>query len=307
MTDDFYLYLQIQGGGPPDTVLGRLMIRGVQQESAASRLRLDVEFFQEDNARLLPELDVPQPRWIDLRAAIRLNQTPQYKVGEVEIQLYDQPAFKPVPLNARTRVGWIWKLWPEDVERIEQARSLQPASPLILSIEVAGSVQLRDGVYGFAGSSGSLNIATSDWETLLTSMGYTLGPSRLALVGGATRDAAAWHEAERRLEEARRHLRAGRDYEALVACLGELEGVVTGPYTEQSWKEIVDGFPEQKGGSIARWFSGFATYLNRVGHHKDREQRDVQGDLLQMPLDHWEAELAVASAHFVLAYALQLR
>lgn len=202
MTDDFYLYLQIPGGGPPDNVLGRLMVRSVQQESSARRLKLDVEFFQEDNPRLLGDLETPPPRWIDLRATVTTNQMPNYEVGQIEIQLYERPAFKPAPPNTRTRVSWIWKLTPEDVERIEQARALQPAAPLTLSIKVTGSVQLRDGVYGFSGDSGSLTIATSDWEVLLKSLGYTLGPSHLAVIGGVTRESAAWRDAERRLEEA---------------------------------------------------------------------------------------------------------
>ncbi len=305
MTQDFYLYLLVPGGGP-DNVLGRIMLRGVEQESVAGSLKLDVEFFQEDNARLLPERDASPPRWIDLRGVITTNQAPQYAVGEVGIQLYERPAFRPAAPNTRTRVSWTWKLTPEDVERIEQARSRQLAAPLTLSITASGSIQLRDGVYAFSGD-GPLTIATSDWEVLLKSLGYTLGPSNLAIVGGATRESGAWRDAERRLEEARRHLRAGKDYDALGACLGELEGLVTGPYKEASWKALVDGMPDQKAESVAAWFAAFATYLNRVGHHRDRTARSPDGDLQSMPLDHWEAELAVASAHFVLAYAIQLR
>ncbi len=308
MTDDFYLYLQDPGSGGPDNILGRMMLRGVQPETGAGRLRLDIEFFQEDNPRLLTGLDDPPPRWIDLRASIHTFQTPQYFVGNLTIDPYERPAFKPALPNHRTRVDWIWVLTPEDVERIEQARALQLAAPITLGIAVSGSVQLREGgVYAFQSSGASLTIATSDWDTLLKSLGYTLGPSHLGVIVTATRESAAWREAETRLEQARRHLRAGKTYDALDACLCELESVVTAPYTEQSWKALVDAMPEQKGASLARWFSAFATCLNRVGHHRDRTERDAQGDLPLMPLDHWEAELMVSSAHFVLAYVLQLR
>jgi hypothetical protein len=305
MTDDLYLYLQVPGG-TPDLVLGRLMIRGFQPETAAGRLKLDLEFFQEDNSRLLSDVNRPPPRWIDLGATVTTNQAVQYTVGTVEIQLYERPAFKPAAPNTRTRVNWLWKLAPEDVERIEAARAPQPAAPVYLTITVNGSVQLHDGVYGFAGS-GSLTIATSEWEALLASLGYTLRPSQLGTVGVATRESSAWHDAERRLEQARRHLRAGHDYDALDSCLSELESLVTQPYADQSWKPLVDGMPDQKSSGITRWLGGFATYLNKVGHHKDRSERSPDGDLQLMPLDHWEAELAVAAAHVVLAYALQLR
>ena len=60
--------------------------------------------------RLLADRDTPPPRWIDLHATITTNQPPQYKVGDLDIQTYERPAFKPLAPNTRTRVSWMWKL-----------------------------------------------------------------------------------------------------------------------------------------------------------------------------------------------------
>lgn len=63
--------------------------------------------------------------------------------------------------------------------------------------------------------------------------------------------------------------------------------------------------PDQKGCSGAAWLSGFATYLDRVGHRRSRSERDSDPNLTEMPLDHWETELPVASARVALAYVLR--
>jgi hypothetical protein len=63
----------------------------------------------------------------------------------------------------------------------------------------------------------------------------------------------------------------------------------------------------RRGVGIAALLSGLATYCNKVGHHSDREWRDESGDLQPMPLDQWEADLAVAVSQFALTYALRLR
>jgi hypothetical protein len=46
--------------------------------------------------------------------------------------------------------------------------------------------------------------------------------------------------------------------------------------------------------------------LNKIGHHKDRKDRDAMGNLIEMPLNHWEAELALAASQVLLAYAIRL-
>lgn len=48
-------------------------------------------------------------------------------------------------------------------------------------------------------------------------------------------------------------------------------------------------------------------YMNRVGHHRGRKPAAAHDKLRQMPLTHWEAELAVATSQYLLTYALRLK
>lgn len=150
-------------------------------------------------------------------------------------------------------------------------------------------------------------IEPSQWDRFLESTGYGLAPDYRNLVGRAATDHPAWSEASAKLKGAIKHLQAGEDDDALRECLHVLEGIASPPYTVEAWANRLSTLPTQKANGLAELFSGFATYCNRVGHHRDRVERDGEGDLLPMPLDHWEAELAVAQAHTLVAYAIRLR
>jgi hypothetical protein len=136
---------------------------------------------------------------------------------------------------------------------------------------------------------------------------YKLPPSHAALAGLSSIQHPSWADATKRLGDARSHLRAGEDYDALRDCLSTLESLVSPPYTADAWKKRLASLPDQKATGLAALFSGMATYCNKVGHHRSRQERDAGNDFQQMPLDHWEADLAVGAAQFVTAYALRLR
>ena len=147
----------------------------------------------------------------------------------------------------------------------------------------------------------------SHWERLVQALGYSVPPSQASLVGPATRDHPSWTDATGRLANARSHLRHGEDYDALRESLGAVEALVTAPYSAGSWRPLLASLPAQKADGLAELFSGFATFCNKIGHHRERSERDGAGDLPAMPLDHWEADIAVALAQYVLTYASRLR
>jgi hypothetical protein len=152
-----------------------------------------------------------------------------------------------------------------------------------------------------------LVIELSQWERLLQNLEYSLPPSHPALAGLPSLDHPSWKDATARLQNARSHHRSGEDYDALRECLSALEAVVHAPYNKESWKQRLTKLPDQKAEGLAELFSGVATYCNRVGHHRDRNARNAAGDLAPMPLDHWEADLMLGAAQFVLTYAIRLR
>lgn len=59
----------------------------------------------------------------------------------------------------------------------------------------------------------------------------------------------------------------------------QLEAFVTARYRDVSWKEQLALLPDQKVIGVAGWLAVLGDYLNKVGHHRDREAREPAGDL----------------------------
>jgi hypothetical protein len=152
-----------------------------------------------------------------------------------------------------------------------------------------------------------LQVELSRWDRLLQALGYTVPPSQASVVTRGAQEELGWADATKRLENARLHLRHGEDYDALRACLSALEGFVSMPYNAQSWKSGLTSLQDQKADGLAGLLSGFATSCNRIGYHREHQNRDDAGDLPVMPLDHWEADLAVAVSQYLLTYVSRLR
>ena len=301
MSSELWLYFRRRQAGNAGASAGRLLINDVEASTVTGSLVIRLEF--------LPSTDSSDPEnptnWVSLNATIRTQISPIQEVGTVKIDHPNQPPFPPTPPNLSTSVQWSWQLLPRDVEVIERIRSLSPSSPIHLQLAVDGIAQTSSGVLGVAGD-GTFRIELSHWHRLLEQMGYSMSPSMLATLSSGSLDEPSFREAAKRLEVARQHLRRGEDYAALEGCLGQLEALATAPYRQESWKALLEKLPEQKAESLAKWIAGLATYLNRVGHHRSREERDEDGDLAIMPLNHWESELAVASTQIALSYLLRL-
>jgi len=277
--------------------VGKLNFVRMQAEDASAKgLRLTLEPIV--NPEFLSQYS--QLHWVGLNAEIWNQKIEARKFGRVSIDANSQA---PALASQAPQVDWIWYLLPEDLDGIERSRSDALKSPLHFKMIVHATVQADQGVYMVAGE-GTFEIPLSEWEGFLAALGYGLPPSVTQFVGAASLDHPSWREAEKRLEIARRHLRAGETYAALQACLKQFEAIRTGPYDAASWRDQFTA-PIQKEQGLIAAIAGHCTYLNKVGHHRARNERNEAGDLIEMPVDHWEAELAVTASHLWLAYVLR--
>jgi hypothetical protein len=318
MTAKMSLYLRQPGIRSVTTQLvGEMVIREVnsirQNTWGQKCLVLEVEAYPPGRQVSIGpnQGQTPPPlEWIQLDVELRINQAPQWMIGRVII---DDAGMLPIGASARSGpVSWLWELLVEDVERVEMARAAQPNAPIFFLVEVHGIAKLvepsgRFDVVAVWGETPLLSVEVSKWERLLQQLGYSVPPSHLGLAGPACLEHPSWREAMKRLDNARLHHRSGEDYDALRVCLSALEAVVSNPYKADSWKRRLTSLPDQKAEGIAELLSGLATYCNKIGHHRSLADRDDAGDLLVMPLDHWEADVVLGSAQFTLSYALRLR
>ena len=317
MQTDITLYHVRPGDqGFSSTVAGQFAIRGIEAgQTFESQKCLSIAFESRPSTQALTTEVANGGRvvalsWLQLDVSLWTRSTPRHRVGQVHIEPKGM-----LPLGGRSQgqSTWLWEINPEDVEVVEQSN--QPNVPIYLNVEINGIAKVIDAensqflgdIVVLQGSNPQLSIEASHWERLIQQLGYKTPPSQATLVGRASLEHPSWTEATKRLEKARSHHRSGEDYEALRVCLSTLESLVSPPYSMEQWKQRLAALPEQKAVGLAELFSGFATYCNKVGHHRSRTDRAADGHLPPMPLDHWEADLATAMAQYVTAYALRLR
>lgn len=321
MTTDITLYLVDPGNSMHSSrAVGHYTIRKIESTGqtidSMKCLSIEVEAHGPQQALTVADERGQQHSltvsWLQLTAVISTRTTPPHPVGRVHI---DEKGMLPLgPGNARFGTWtWMWEVRDEDVELVDQARSNQPSAPLSFHVDISGIAKLIDDSGKFhdfiaVRSAGPpLQVELSHWDRLLLALGYTVPPSQVSLVTRGTLEHPAWAAATGALKNARLHLRHGEGYDALRECLSALEGLVSAPYNTPSWKSHFTSVQDQKADGLAELLSGFATYCNKIGHHRERQNRDAAGDLPAMPLDHWEADLAVAVAQYLLTYAFRLR
>lgn len=249
--------------------------------------------------------------WVQLVAEIWILSIPRYQIGRIHIDLKDMLSLGGPPRSLAT---WLWELTPEEMEFVEKARAQQPSTPITFQLKISGIAkmihpstnQLLD-VVPLQGGYSQYVMELPHWQRLMKNMEYQLEPTHIALAGTSSLQHPSWVDATTRLEKARSHHRSGEGYAALNECLRTLESLVSRPYDSKVWIDHLGLLPEQKAEAIAELISGVATYCNKVGNHRSRDDRDASDDLQQMPLDHWETDLVVGLAQFVTAYALRLR
>lgn len=287
---------------PTATFYRKVRIAGVQQTAAGQPLKLRIEWAEGEISTLPAEGQAG--RWIALEAAIRSQQYDAEKFGEVRIPLSSYPSVRPPFETAgRTVDTWEWMLTVRDAERVDAyRRRMNPAGPIYFNLVVKGQVQLGTEVYPVQ-SDTQISVEVSEWERYLGWIGYATPPYVTELVTGMISDHPAWRLAELKLASARRLLRAGDTRPALEAVLRELEAICEKPYQDEAWKALLlaAGLDNQKAQGLARWFGGFGTYINKVGHH-----RDPQAAPDGVVADQWEAELALVSAQVILTEAFRV-
>lgn len=319
MATDITIYLVKPGDQTHSSqAVGRYSLRGIeftgQTIDSMKCLGIEVEAHGAEHPFVISDQKGQQHpltvSWLQLKVVISTQAAPRRQVGRVHI---DERGMLPLGSGSARLGTWTWEVSEEDVEVVDQARSNQPSAPLHFQVDISGMGKLLDDnaqlldLVAVRSAGQQLKVELSHWDRLLQALGYTVPPSQASLVTRGAQEHLSWTDAAKRLENARLHLRHGEDYDSLRECLSVLEGLVSAPYMAASWKSRLTSLQEQKAEGLAELLSGFATFCNKIGHHRSRNERNASDDLAQMPLDHWEADLALGIAQLVTAYALRLR
>jgi hypothetical protein len=291
--DQIYVFAQVgsSGGG---TVLGRLMPRRIDYENAPRiGLKMTIDF--------VPDRGAPQFSWISLDGSLASQTTLEQALGRLDVPGRSRPLLDP---PGDQGVEWLWLILPDDLQVIERTRGLDRRVPVRFRLRIQGIGQMAGSVVGVVGE-GTVEVAASDWDGLMVAYGFEPPSVSAQMIEGIAPLHPSWADARRRIAPARDQLRRGEGYAALRSCLGEFENLVSPAYSKTAWIEQLAHLDPQKADGVALAISGHVSLLNKVGHHRSRASDDA-GDHPLMPLDQWEAELAVANSELLLAMAIRL-
>jgi hypothetical protein len=296
--NDLQLYYSGQG-----KLIGSLTILSLSFDDLPKRLKVEMQFLPFGET-----LNQGKPHWVWLTAEVSNMRTdPQY-FGRVVITSDQLPRVDPPQAN---RLVWGWRLSPEDLEAIENSRADNAKAPLSFKLVARGILQddfQKSGAAAMVAGEGNFEVPVSEWEDYLSRFEYSLPPSAAQLASYGATLHPSWADASKRLAKARKHLLAGDDHVALIACLHEFAALAAPAYEHRPWFDLAKPtMPDQKAAAIGVLLSKHCDYLNKVGHHRGRKPPADDPDLPEMPLNHWEAELMVATSQYLLAYALRLR
>ncbi|BFH61129.1 hypothetical protein [Paenibacillus azoreducens] len=202
---------------------------------------------------------------------------------------------------------WDWIIDSNDISTLEGVRN----GDLELDIEVKAIVEITENGSKMIPIIGRerVRFSETDWISFIRHFGYSTKYG-LSLPPSLLND-KNWIEAYDSLNDAREHIQRGKTYDALRQCLSVIESYIDtdkrgGPYSERVWEELLHDITPQKKDGIAGLFAGVATYLNKVGHHRNSRQK-VNGNLETIPLDQYEAELLLGISQLVVTYLERLR
>lgn len=293
-TNPLYLWLKGQPAGSNRT-LGSIFIKSLDQpwNSADGGLRLGIEYRP-------PEVAGAEGRLVNLAATILSTWPTRRPHGRVQ-PLADPAEQKGVLGNHAVNVWWLWHVAPDEIEAIERDRAPNAgAETLSFNLELNGVASIDAETWGFGGET-QFSLATSDWLGLLRSLGYGTPVSLQNLAGQSLIAAPSWAWAQEKIQAARRHLALGEDREALRTAYVLFDAVARNPYRAK-WDEILadSDMPTEKAEIIRAFLNAHATTLNKLGRHPSDDLTDGR-DRRMLPLDHWEAELAVGISQLLLA------
>jgi hypothetical protein len=221
---------------------------------------------------------------------------------------YGRVRFVSDPLDRQGVLGsqtndqwWVWLLAPDEIETIEADRSANADVDVVMfNLDIAGVAVVGQETCGFEGDT-QVSMTRDSWLSLIQSLGYVTPPAIQHLAGASMTSSAAWSQAEGKLRDVRRYLARGEDREALRAAYVSLDAISTNPYKSR-WNEALDDseVPSEKQDVFRALLQAHSQLLNRLGRHPSSKVND-DGDRVMLPLDHWEAELAVALTQLLLA------
>ncbi|HEY3546021.1 MAG TPA: hypothetical protein VGK17_07995 [Propionicimonas sp.] len=284
-------------GGRP---LGNLRLTGVDgPQGGDGGLRLSVEYQP-------PADDLGPRRLVALVPSIASAWPTRRTYGRV--QMLPDPPGQVGPLGPRSSThAWVWSLAADEVELIEAERVPNAgAERVVFNLDVRGIAVVAEGTYGFAGDT-QFSVATADWLALLRLLDYGVAPSLRGLAGDSMTLEASWGLAEQKLRDARRHLALGDDREALRTAYIIFDAMAANPF-RSTWEAVLGdpALPAEKADVLRALLQAEASVLNKLGRHPAWELTDG-ADRQMLPLDHWEAELAIALAQLLLAAAFRWR
>lgn len=280
--------------------LGSVHLTGVDgPQGGDGGLRLSVEYQP-------PTDDLGPRRLVELVPTIASARPTRRTYGRVRL-LSDPPGQFGLLGTRPSTHTWVWSLAPDEVELIEAERAPNAGAELVLfNLDVRGVAVVGEGTYGFAGDT-QFSLATADWLALLRSLDYGVAPSLRGLAGDSMTLEASWGAAEQKLRDARRHLALGDDREALRTAYLLFDAMAANPFRSE-WEAVLGdpGLPAEKACVLRALLQAETSVLNKLGRHPAWELTDG-ADRQMLPLDHWEAELAISLAQLLLAAALRWR
>lgn len=266
--------------------------------------RIQLATWELDN----PNVQTPQPAltwWVEQPQDI----IPLMLVGRISMQdrpigTFDVHSWIFDPHQPR----WEWRLDLETIAEIERRRQ---GHDLHVSIHLDGLASVPSARLG--GQEGTRSIwpievegrerfAQSDWARWLIDWNYN--PIQNIVLPLDSSHWPDWSLVQKDMQGSLLALGRGEGHEALTQCLSALEKLQTAPYSRDSWNSVF-AVDDQKQEGLRALFAGLGTYLNKVGYHRSRNAAS-DGENPKSPVDHWEAELAVAMTQMVLAYIRRL-
>jgi hypothetical protein len=280
--------------------LGSILITGIDgPRSGDGGLRVGIEY--------RPPKEATEERLlVDLAPTIVSAWPTRRTYGRVR-PVADMPGQEGLLGKQPTTLWWLWSLTADEVETIERDRVPNAAAEtLSFNLEVHGIAAVGSETWGFGGEV-QFTLATADWLGLRRLLGYTTPASLQDLAGQSLTLAPSWTWAEDKIKAARRHLALGEDREALRTAYVLFDAISTNPY-KANWDEVLGDpdLPAEKAAVIRALLHANANVLSKLGRHPSFDRTDGR-DRAMLPLDHWEAELAITLSQLLLAAAERWR
>lgn len=200
-------------------------------------------------------------------------------------------------------VKWNWGLLAQDISALEahrQGRDLQ------ICFSLHGICQENDGCITSFFGDGFTTIPLTEWEKVLEK--YTMANNKAIQVPPSLFIDHSWAAATEKMKNVNQLLNRGETRQALEQCLSLFESYITNPYSRSNWEACIVKWenPQRRDGLISL-FSGISTFLNKIGHHRSRAERDENDQLISMPVDQYEAEIMKLMTHLAMVYLERLK